>query len=91
MNCRAPERQEYELYSAVEDIEHTQSPQTNGICERFHKTALNELYRVAFPKKLYLTLEQLQADVDAWLKAYNEERPHQGHGGATARRRCRRF
>src|SRR5262249_38485823 len=44
---------EYELYLAVEDIDHsrtkTKSPQTNGICERFHKTALNEFYRVAFP------------------------------------------
>ena len=37
-----PERHEYELYLAIEDIDHsrtkTKSPQTNGICERFHKT-----------------------------------------------------
>ena len=26
----------------------TKSPQTNGICERFHQTAFNEFYRVAF-------------------------------------------
>jgi hypothetical protein len=49
-----PERHEYELYLAVEDIDHsrtkTKSPQTNGICERFHKTVLNEFYRVAFRK-----------------------------------------
>jgi transposase InsO family protein len=76
------ERHEYELYLAVEDIDHTRtrakSPQTNGICERFHKTVLNEFYRVAFRKKLYRTLEELQADLDAWLVDYNTERPHQG-------------
>src|SRR5919108_5331520 len=47
---------EYEWYLAVEDIDHTRtkakSPQTNGICERFHKTVLNEFYRVAFRKKI---------------------------------------
>jgi transposase InsO family protein len=50
--CGNPEHHEYELYLAVEDIDHTRtktkSPQTNGICERFHKTVLNEFYRVAF-------------------------------------------
>ena len=73
---------EYEWYLAVEDIDHTptkaKSPQTNGICERFHKTVLNEFYRVAFRKKIYKTLDELQADLDAWLKLYNEERAHQG-------------
>jgi transposase InsO family protein len=73
---------EYELYLAVENIDHTRtkakSPQTNGICERFHKTVLNEFYRVAFRKKLYASLEELQADLDTWLKVYNEERTHQG-------------
>lgn len=80
--CGNPEHHEYELYLALEDIDHTrtkaQSPQTNGICERFHKTILNEFYRVTFRKKLYKTIEELQADLDQWLKIYNEERPHQG-------------
>jgi transposase InsO family protein len=80
--CGVPDRHEYELYLAVEDIDHTRtkarSPQTNGICERFHKTMLNEFYRVAFRKKLYANLEELQADLDAWLREYNEARPHQG-------------
>src|SRR6201990_1961334 len=57
--CGAPERHEYELYLAVENNDHTRtkvrSPQTNGICERFHKTLLDEFYRVAFRKKLYDT------------------------------------
>ena len=76
------DRHEYELYLAVEDIDHTRtkvkSPQTNGICERFHKTVLNEFYRVAFRKKIYSTLDELQADLDRWLRLYNEQRPHQG-------------
>lgn len=80
--CGQPDRHEYELYLAVENIDHTRTktkhPQTNGICERFNKTVLNEFYRVAFRKKLYHSLEELQADLDAWLKQYNEERTHQG-------------
>jgi transposase InsO family protein len=80
--CGNPEHHEYELYLAVEDIDHTRTkvkrPQTNGICERFHKTVLDEFYRVAFRKKLYRTIEELQADLDAWVREYNEQRPHQG-------------
>ena len=80
--CGNPERHEYELYLAVEDIDHsrtkTKSPQTNGIVERFHRTLLNEFYRVAFRRKIYRSIEELQADLDAWVASYNEERPHQG-------------
>jgi hypothetical protein len=50
----------------------------NGICERFHRTVLDEFYRVAFRKKIYRSIEQLQADLDAWLAEYNEQRPRQG-------------
>lgn len=80
--CGQPDRHAYELYLAVENIDHTRTktkhPQTNGICERFNKTCLNEFYRVAFRKKLYHSLEELQADLDAWLREYNEQRTHQG-------------
>jgi transposase InsO family protein len=80
--CGNPERHEYELYLAVEDIDHTRtktkSPQTNGICERFHKTVLNEFYRVAFRKKVYRSIDELQADLDAWIAEYNEHRSHHG-------------
>jgi len=80
--CGNPERHEYQLYLALEDIDHTKtktkSPQTNGICERFHKTVLDEFYRVAFRKRIYRSLEELQADLDEWLRYYNEERTHQG-------------
>ena len=80
--CGNPERHEYELYLAVEDIDHsrtkTKSPQTNGICERFHRTVLNEFYRVAFRKKVYRSIDELQTDLDLWVREYNEQRPHQG-------------
>jgi transposase InsO family protein len=80
--CGSPERHEYELYLAVEDIDHTRtktkSPQTNGICERFHRTVLDEFYRVAFRKKIYRTIDELQVDLDAWVAEYNNDRPHQG-------------
>jgi transposase InsO family protein len=80
--CGAHDRHEYELYLAVENIDHTRtkvkSPQTNGICERFHKTLLDEFYRVAFRKRLYDSVEMLQADLDAWMLTYNEQRTHQG-------------
>ena len=73
---------EYELYLAVEDIDHsrtkTKSPQTNGICERFHRTVLDEFYRVAFRKKIYQAIDELQTDLDTWLVDYNHRRPHQG-------------
>jgi transposase InsO family protein len=80
--CGNPEHHDYELYLAVEDIDHTRtktkSPQTNGICERFHRTVLDEFYRVAFRKKIYRTIDELQNDLDGWVTAYNETRPHQG-------------
>ena len=80
--CGNPEHHEYELYLAVEDIDHTRtktkSPQTNGICERFHRTVLEEFYRVAFRKKVYPSIAALQGDLDEWITAYNEMRPHQG-------------
>src|SRR5215471_4950340 len=37
-----------------------------------------EFYRVAFRKKIYRAIEELQDDLDAWLLDYNERRPHQG-------------
>lgn len=80
--CGKVEHHDYELYLAVNEIEHTKTkvrhPQTNGICERFHKTILQEFYQVAFRKKIYLTLDELQKDLDDWLAYYNNERTHQG-------------
>lgn len=80
--CGKIEHHAYQLYLAIENIDHTKtkvkSPQTNGICERFHRTILEEFYRIAFRKKIYDTLEELQKDLDAWMKEYNETRTHSG-------------
>jgi hypothetical protein len=76
------DRHPYELYLAVENIDHTRTktkhPQTNGICERFNKTLLNEFYRVAFRKRIYATVDEVQQDLDAFVTEYNVDRPHQG-------------
>ena len=80
--CGAREHHEYELYLALEDIDHTRTkarhPQTNGICERFHRTIQEEFYAVAFRKKIYESLEQLQTDLDTWIESYNQNRTHTG-------------
>jgi len=61
--CGNRENHEYELYLAVEDIDHSEikakSPQTSGICERFNRTVQNEFYAIAFRKKIYVSIEQL--------------------------------
>lgn len=80
--CGKPDEHEYQLFLALNDVDHSTTkarhPQTNGICERFHKTLLHEFYQVAFRKKIYRTLDELQLDLDVWLRQYNEERTHQG-------------
>ena len=80
--CGKAETHDYQLYLAVNQIDHTKTkvkhPQTNGICERFHRTILDEFYRITFRKNLYESIEQLQEDLDNWLNYYNLERTHQG-------------
>jgi transposase len=80
--CGKADSHDYQLYLALNNIDHSKtkvkSPQTNGICERFHKTILQEFYQVTFRKKVYKTLEELQTDLDNWISWYNSERSHQG-------------
>ena len=80
--CGKLEHHDYQLYLALNDIEHSRTkanhPQTNGICERFHKTILQEFYQVAFRRKIYQSIEELQHDLDDWMAYYNGERTHQG-------------
>ena len=80
--CGNREHHEFQLYLAIEDIDHTRTkarhPQTNGICERFHRTMQDEFYAVAFRKKIYTSIEELQNDVDKWITYYNNERTHSG-------------
>jgi len=73
---------DYELYLTIEGIDHSRTkvrhPQSNGICERFHRTIQEEFYAITFRKKIYSTLDDLQNDLDEWIKYYNQERPHSG-------------
>ena len=58
--CGNPEHHEYELYLALEDIDHsrtkTKSPQTNGIVSASTRQCWTSLHRVAFRKKLYASI-----------------------------------
>ncbi|WP_151639353.1 IS481 family transposase [Noviherbaspirillum aerium] len=80
--CGKLETHDYQLYLALNDIEHTKTkirhPQTNGICERLHKTILQEFYQVAFRRKIDRNIDELQTDLDEWLNYYNNDRTHQG-------------
>jgi transposase InsO family protein len=81
-NGRVEHGHDYQLYLIVEGIDHSRikvrHPQSNGMCERFHRTIQDEFYAIAFRKKLYTTIEQLQIDLDEWINYYNNERPHSG-------------
>ena len=80
--CGNREHHEFQLYLTIEDIDHTKtkakSPQTNGICERFHRTVQDEFYAIAFRKKMYQSIEELQSDLERWMHYYNHERTHSG-------------
>lgn len=72
----------YELFLHLNDIEHTyikvRHPQTNGSVERLNQTIQEEFYSIAFRKKLYSTLEEIQADLDDFMNTYNADRTNQG-------------
>jgi len=72
----------FELFLHLNDIEHTyirvRRPQTNGSVERLNQTIQDEFYQVAFRKKLYSTIEEIQADLDDFMALYNAERTNQG-------------
>lgn len=80
--CGKAEHHDFQLYLTIEGIEHSKTkirnPQSNGICERFHRTVQEEFYAIAFRKKLYQSLEQMQQDLDEWINYYNNERTHSG-------------
>ncbi len=67
----------FELYLTIQQIEHRRtdvgSPETNGFCERFHRTVKEEFYSVAFRKTFYESLDQLQRDLDRYVEFYNRE------------------
>ena len=80
--CGRPDRHPYELFLQLEEIEHrttkVRRPQSNGFVERLHRTLLDEHFRVMGRKKFYDSIAEMQADLDTFLKLYNEKRPHQG-------------
>ncbi|EMG08988.1 integrase core domain protein [Leptospira interrogans serovar Grippotyphosa str. LT2186] len=80
--CGNREHHEFQLFLALEDIDHSKTkarhPQSNGICEQFHRTIQDEFYAIAFRKKVYNSIEDLQKDLDQWIDSYNNERTHQG-------------
>ena len=91
--CGNREHHEYQLYLAIEDIDHSKtkakSPQTNGICERFHRTMQDEFYAIAFRKKIYKSIEELQQDVDVCWN-FTTTKEHILENIVTAKPRCRR-
>ncbi|WP_395084840.1 IS481 family transposase [Gracilimonas sp.] len=80
--CGKLENHPFQLYLDLEDIDHTRtkakSPQTNGICERFHRTIQEEFYSIIFRKKVFRSIEELQIELDEWISWYNTERTHSG-------------
>lgn len=80
--CGRQAEHAYELFLHLADIEHSKtkaySPQTNGSTEKLNQTIQEEFYKVAFRKTLYTSLDQLQTDLDDFMRRYNEERTNQG-------------
>lgn len=80
--CGKVEQHAYQLYLAVENIDHSRtkarSPQTNGIVERVQGTIKREFYDIIFRKKLITSVDDLQTELDLWLNDYNNLRPHSG-------------
>ncbi len=80
--CGRLDKHPYQLYLQLHEIEHTRTkarhPQTNGICERFHKTVLNEFYKTIFRKRIFTAVAELQVELDDWMDRYNRDRTHQG-------------
>lgn len=80
--CGIRENHPYQLFLHLNDIEHTRTkarhPQTNGATEKLNQTILKEFYQVALRKKVYRSVDELQADLDGYMAQYNEQRTNQG-------------
>lgn len=53
-------------------------PQTNGHVEALHRLILEECWRPAFARYLYLRFHGLRRDLTAYLDYYNNDRVHNG-------------
>lgn len=80
--CGRTDIHAYQLFLHLNDIEHTRTkvrhPQNNGSTEKLNQTIKNKFYAVAFRKKVYTTLEEIQIDLDDFMKRYNFKRTNQG-------------
>lgn len=80
--CGRQDVHAYELFLHLNGIEHTRTrirrPQTNGSVERLNQTIQDEFYSVAFRKKLYRSVGEIQVDLDEFMMYYNTQRTNQG-------------
>jgi len=80
--CGLRENHAFQLFLYLNDIEQSRtkarSPETNGCAERLNQTIKDEFYAVAFRKRVYSSLEEIQADLDSFIEEYNTERTNQG-------------
>ena len=92
--CGREDHHPFELFLQLEEIEHrttqVRRPQSNGIVERMHKTLLDEHFRIKGRTKFYESLDEMQIDLDEYLKTYNQERAHQGRN-MNGRTPCQAF
>jgi transposase InsO family protein len=81
--CGRPLHHPFELYCTVQQVVHRTtkvgSPETNGMVERFHRTLKDEFFSLAYRRKIYTSVEELQADLDEFMRHYNETRAHHGY------------
>ncbi len=80
--CGDAELHPYEMLLKTNGCDHASTDawhaKTNGMSTRFHKLIRDEFYQVTFRKKTYETIDELQRDLDEWLRNYNNERPYPG-------------
>ncbi len=82
--CGREDRHPYELFLQLEGIEHKRTrvnrPHSNGIVERWHRTVLDEHFRVEGRRPWFETIDEMQVVLDTYLVNSNTKRPHQGRG-----------
>ena len=78
--CGREDRHPYELFLQLEDIDYKRTrvnrPQSNGIVERWHRTLLDERFRVEGRRTWFETLEEMQSVLEHYLVEYDTKRPH---------------
>ncbi|UCF87948.1 MAG: IS481 family transposase [bacterium] len=74
---------EFDKACVAKAIQHTRTKPrhawTNGFVERLQGTILRELWRVAFRRRFFISVTQMQRDLDGYLEYYNFERVHHGY------------